>query len=156
MARNRRTKRELEQMENEITSYLLQNKLDPHKAHEAMIKEYLESHQPIPYYIKGVKDFIKVSQKLAVKLNRKEQMKKTDRERAEQQDEIKEYIMSISKEEAKKIYRQYKDKVTHQEKIILIDVYICKNGNDFLKSYIDQPMINLFGKIYNESFKPAN
>ena len=77
----RRNKREMELMKNDVTFYLLENKLDPHKAHEAMIKEYLESGQPIPYYIKGIKDFIKISQQLAIELDRKEQSETNDRVR---------------------------------------------------------------------------
>lgn len=79
----RRTKREIELMKNECTYYLLQTKLDPHKAYDLYIKEYLENGLQLEYYIKGIKDFINVSQELAVKLKHKEAMKKSDKEKFE-------------------------------------------------------------------------
>jgi hypothetical protein len=152
----RRTKREMELMKNDVTFYLLENKLDPHRAHEAMIKEHLESGQPIPYYIKGVKDFIKISQQLAIELDRKEKMAKRDREKAEQKETIINYILNLSKDEIKDIYKKYKDAVSHSDKLVLHDVYVMKYTDyEMSKKDIDQHMINVFTRIYNEQLQPV-
>lgn len=146
----RRTKREMEYMNSFVRLYLLSTNNNPHKAHEAMIKEHLETAQMIPYYITGVKDFIKVSQELAVELNRKDQMAKKDRERHQEKESVKNYIMSLGKEEIKTIYKQYKNEVTQSEKLILHDLYMMIFSDDLQEKYIDQAAINLFSKIYLE------
>lgn len=146
----RRTKREMELMNGDVRYYLLQTNNDYHKAHELMIKEYLESHQPIPYYIKGVKDFIKVSQELALELNRKEQMAKRDKEQYDRKQEIINYIMSLSTNEMKAIYKEYKDIVRNSDKLVLHMVYMAIYNNDLKEKDIDQHTINVFTEIYQD------
>lgn len=151
----RRTKREMEKMNNFCRLYLLSNKLDPHAAHEEMVKEHLTSGTMIPYYIKGVKDFIQVSQELAVELNRKEQMKKADKERFEAKETIARFILKLTKEEVYSLYKEYKDKVSNSHKLVLIDVYHLKAAEDFKNEYIDQQMINAFTQIYRDQLQTA-
>lgn len=146
----RRTKREMELMKDDVTYYLLQTKLKAHQAHELMIEEYLTSGTPIPYYIKGVKDFIKVAQELAIQLNRKELMAKKEQERANQQEIIIDYIMNLTTEEMKVIYSTYKNSVSHSDKLVLNDVYLMIYSNDLDKKYVDQHIINVFSIIYND------
>lgn len=152
---SRRTKQDMNLMESEVRYYLLQTNNNPHLAHEKMIKEHLENAQPIPYYIKGVKDFIKVSQQLAIELNRKEQMNKKDKERYEQKETIINYILSLSLDEIKTIYKTYKDNVTHSDKLNLHEVYMMIHSNDLHEKYIDQSIINTFSTIYYEMNKTA-
>ncbi len=152
---SRRTKKDMELMESEVRYYLLQTNNDPHAAHEKMIKEYLTSNQSIPYYIKGVKDFIKVSQQLAIELNRKEQMAKKDKERYEQKETIINYILSLSLEDIKTIYKQYKDNVTHSDKLNIVDVYNLIYSNDMQEKYINQSIINTFSTIYTKMSKTS-
>jgi Cu/Ag efflux pump CusA len=151
----RRTKREMELMNHEAKCYLLQTNNDPHKAFELMVKECLEAHESIPYFMKDIKDFIKVSQELAVEWNRKEQMKKADKERFENKETIMNYILQLTKEDAYEIYKQYKDKVSHSDKLVLVDVYNMIAYEDMQKKYIDQQTINVFSKIYNEQLLPV-
>lgn len=143
----RRSKKDMELMQDDVRYYLTFNNNDAHKAHEAMIKEHLESGQMIPYYIKGVKDFIKVSQELAVELNRKEQMKKKDQERFEARENTIDYIMNLSKEEIKRIYRTYKNRVFKNEEICLVDIYMLIFSNELEKKHINQLTISTFNKI---------
>lgn len=152
----RRNKRDMQRMENEVRLYLLSNKLDPHAAYDEMVKDYLTTGQSIPYYIKGIKDFIKVSQVLAVELNRKEQMKKADREQAEQKEIIINYMLNLSKEDIKGIYKKYKDKVSHSDKLVIIDMYnLIWSDYKPDKKDINQHEINVFSRIYNDSLQPV-
>jgi hypothetical protein len=151
----RRTKREMEYMKDDCRYYLLQTNNDPQKAHELMVKEHLQSGKMIPYYIKGVKDFIQVSQELAVDLNRKQQMKKADQQRFENKQTIINYIINLTVEEMKAIYKQYKDNVSQSDKLVLHEVYSLKFQNEYTEKYIDQHAINVFTNIYRELKQPA-
>jgi hypothetical protein len=155
MKMTRRTKRDMELMKDDCIYYLLQTKNDPHKAYDLFIKEHLESKQMIPYYIKGIKDFNKVSEELAVKLNQKEQMKKADQQRYEDKQTIINFIISLTDKETYKLYKEYKDKIVNSDKLVLVDVYNMKAAEDFQEKYIDQHMINVFTPIYKESLQPA-
>lgn len=156
MTRNRRTKSEMDKMRNTCTIYLLQTKLDPHKAYDLYIKEYLENGLQLEYYIKGIKDFIKVSQELAVKLKYEKAMKKADKEKFKKQETIKKYILNLTKEEIKDIYKQYKDKVSYTEKLELVNLVNFIYYGDMQEKYINSVMINLFTKIYNDIKKSAS
>jgi hypothetical protein len=151
----RRTKREMELMKDDATYYLLQTNNDHHKAYDLFIKEHLEVGQSLPYYIKSNKDFLIVSQELAIEWNRKEQMKKADKERFESKQTVINFIINLSVNELKEIYKQYKDNVPQSDKLVLMDVYMMKAGNDFQEKYIDQQMINVFQTIYREIKQPA-
>src|SRR6185312_15708004 len=105
--RNRRTKQDMKLMKAHVRYYLIHCNNNPHKAHEMMIKEHLESGKMIPYYMKGVKDFIETSKDLAIELNRTEQMRKSDREKKEAKEKIINKIMGISIDEMKEIYKKY-------------------------------------------------
>jgi hypothetical protein len=155
MVKTRRTKLEMDKMRNTCTAYLLQTKLDPHKAYDLYIKEYLENGLQLEYYIKGIKDFIKVSQELKVKLKHKEAMRKADKEKFKKQETIKNYILNLTKEEIKDIYKQYKDKVSHAEKLELVNLVNFIYYGDMQEKYINNIMINLFAKIYNDFKKSA-
>lgn len=143
----RRTKQEMEQMRLDVRYYLYQTNNNPHAAFDLMIKEHLHSGQSMPFYIKSIKDFIKVSQELALELGRKEQMAKRDKELAMAKESVISYIMNLSKEDIKSIYRNHKDSVTHSQKLVLHDVYMMIHSDDMQEKYINQSTINVFSKI---------
>ena len=126
---SRRTKQEMESMRNFVKLDLLANKNDPHKAFESMIKEYLEDGKQIPHYIKGIKDYIKMSEseEMQYLFNRKKKEDESNNNRIKVENDIK----SMSIETMKTIYRTYKDKVSHYHKLNLHDVYMMIYHNDF-------------------------
>lgn len=141
---SRRTKNEMEQMKNECKYYLLRTNNDPHKAHEKLIKECLESGQQIPYYIKSVKDFINVSYELATELNRKEQMKKADKQKAEQKENTIQTILNVNLETLKQVWRTYKNDLNQNDKMVLVDMITMISMNELSEKQIDQSIINAF------------
>ena len=106
----RRNKNDMERMKSDCRYYLLQTNNKPQTAFELMVKEHLESGQSIPYYIKDIKDFIKVSQDLALELGRIEQMNKKDQEKANYKESVKKQILSLSVSNMKEIYNLFKKK----------------------------------------------
>lgn len=144
----RRTKEEMQRMKSDATYYLLQVKLDPHTAHELMVKECLENNRPIPYYIKGVKDFIGVSQELAVILNKEELMSKKEKAKFTQKNEIINHIVGLSLAEIKEIYKEYKSKIAKHEYMELHTLLLIKGvEGEIKKSDVNDVIINLFSKI---------
>ena len=57
----RRNNQDMEQMRDTVNSYLLLNNNNPHTAWNEYIKDHLLAGKIMPYYIKGLKDFITVS-----------------------------------------------------------------------------------------------
>ncbi|MGE7840740.1 hypothetical protein ACQKNX_08105 [Lysinibacillus sp. NPDC093712] len=144
----RRTKEEMFRMKNDITYYLLQTKLNPHNAHELMIKEHLESGRMIPYYIKGVKDFISVSQDLALELNKEELMRKKDKEQYKQKQDTVSYILELSLEEIKQIYKESKNKIPKHEFLELHTLLMIKAvEGEVKKNDVNTTLVNLFQRI---------
>lgn len=155
MSMTRRTKRDMELMKDDCTYYLLQTNNNYHKAYDLFVKDYLTRGESLPYHIKGMKDFLQVSQLLAIEWNRVEQMDKKNRERATKDNEIKDYIMSMSKDEIRNIYKAYKDDVRQSDKLVLHDVYIMIMSDCMDDNSISQGYINLFRNIYNDRIKLA-
>lgn len=152
----RRTKREMQKMNNEVRLYLLQTGLNYHKAYDLFIKDHLENTFHMPYYIKGIKDFKTVSEEMAVEMNRKEQMAKKDQQRAAEKDNIKGYVLNLSKEDIKAIYKEYKDQVSQSDKLVLTEVYMMKWSDcELTEKDIDQHTINVFSRIYKDQLQTA-
>lgn len=148
----RRDKQDMEHMRSDVRYYLLHNGNDSHKAHEAMIKEYLGSGKMIPYYIRGVKDFITESQQLALEWNRKDQMRKTDREnRIVYEDKVSK-IVNMGIDEIKNIYKKYKDEVSHNEKLILFDAYMMIYHDEMNEKNVNNDAVRLFDRISEARF----
>lgn len=150
MTRSRRTKNELAKMNNEVRLYLFQTNLDYYKAYDLFIKDHLENNMQLPYYIKGIKDFKAVSEEMAVELNRKDQMAKKDQQRAEAKEIIIQYILNLSKDDVKMIWKEYKDKVNHTDKLNIVDITSCILNDEMKEAYINQSTINTFTKIYHD------
>jgi len=123
----RRTKKDMQAMRNFVKLDLLANGNEPHKAHEAMIKEHLMEGKSIPHYIKGVKDYIQVSKELEGEINKKKNIQESNNKR----EQIKNDILSLSVEEIKAIYKQYKNEVSHIHKINLTDLCMMVMHQDF-------------------------
>lgn len=144
----RRTKEEMFKMKNDVTYYLLQTKLDPHSAHELMIKEYLGSGKMIPYYIKGVKDFINVSQDLALELKKEELMRKKDKEEFKQKQDIVSHILKLSLDELKQIYKESKNKIPKYEFLELHSLLVIKAvEGEIKKNDLNDILVNFFKRI---------
>ncbi|MED1125550.1 hypothetical protein [Bacillus atrophaeus] len=147
---SRRTKKEMEYMKDDVRYYLLINNNNPHKAYDNMVKDHLKSGEIIPYYIKGIKDFNSVFAELAIELNRKDQMKKRDKERFEKTESVKNFILNLTLDEIKNIYKSYKDKVSKNDKLNIHGVYMMIFNADVQERYIDKSTINTFSQIYKE------
>ncbi len=145
----RRTKREMSLMRDDAKFYLLLTNNNPHRAFEMMIKENLESGSQIPYYIKGVKDFIEASKDLALELNRTGEMRNKDRLKAEDDNKVRERIASLSLAELKKIYNEHKDIVRHSDKLNLHHVYFQVFTDGHIKvDTIDESTVRTFQRIF--------
>jgi len=70
----RRTKLELEAASRLIKLYLADTENDAHNAYNEYIKFYLISGQNLPGFIKGIKDFIKVSEQYKKEYEYKQQL----------------------------------------------------------------------------------
>lgn len=57
----RRTKHELESMTIMVQMYLLVSGNDQHKAYDDCVRAHLLAGKPIPSFIRGLKDFVNVS-----------------------------------------------------------------------------------------------
>lgn len=66
----RRTKSEMRQAAELCQSYLLVTNNNPYKAYDQYIKDYLLYGKILPYYISGIKDFIKASIKDFIKASK--------------------------------------------------------------------------------------
>lgn len=144
----RRTKSEINLMRDDARYYLLLNNNNPHLAFENMVKENLELGSKIPYYIKGVKDFVEVSKDLALELNRASEMRKKDRLKFEDENKVRERIANLDLAEVKKIYKEHKDNVSHSDKLNLHDVYMNVFTDGHMKvELIDESMVRTFQRI---------
>ena len=59
-----RSKTELIKAENMIKDFLNKNNNNPEEAWDAYVKYHLKARISFPCYIRGIKDFIKVSRKI--------------------------------------------------------------------------------------------
>ena len=94
----RRTKAELEAASRLIKLYLSDTDNNPHKAWDEYIKFYLVSGQQLPGYIKGIKDFIKVSKEYQKEYEYKQQLEQRKQENKNLEQDYIEKIKGLSKE----------------------------------------------------------
>lgn len=147
---SRRSKRDMELMKLDVRYYLLQTNNNYHKAYDLFLKDYLTRGEMLPYYIKGMKDFLNESQVLALELNRMDQMNKRDREIQLDKNKVIDYIMSMSIEDIKHIYKAYKNDVSSSDKLILHDMYMMIYSNELDVKHISESTIRLFRMIMND------
>ena len=148
---NRRNKRDMELMKLDVRYYLLQTNNNYRQAYDMFVKDYLTRGEMLPYYIKGMKDFLNESQVLALELNRMDQMNKRDREIQLDKNNMIDYIMNISIDEMKAIYKAYKDDVSKSDKLILHDMYMMIYSNELDEKHISESTIRLFRMIMNDN-----
>lgn len=129
---SRRNKKETEEMRGLVNYYLMQNNNNPHNAYDEYIKDYLLNNMPLPYFINGLKDFIKLSQDekhnqlLMVKIE-----KQLQEEKENQDNYFKDMLNNITFEQVKEIWVKLKDIISDSEKQSLGYLYISKANNEF-------------------------
>ena len=94
----RRTKAELEAASRLIKLYLADTNNDPHKAYNEYIKFYLVSSQQLPGYIKGLKDFVKVSKEYQKEYEYNQQVEQRKQDNKVLESDYAEKIKGLSKE----------------------------------------------------------
>ena len=118
----RRTKKEMLLVEDECRHFLMFNSLDAHKAYNAYIKNYLESGISLPYYVEGIKDFIKFAKVMKEEQEQKERSKQREQEQKEQSQVTIDKILNLSYDEVITAYRQAKEGTNDKHKMVLCDI----------------------------------
>ena len=95
----RRTKVELEAVSRLIKLYLVDTDNDPHQAYNEYIKFYLLSNQQLPGYIKGLKDFIKVSKEYQKEYEYRQQLEQQKQDNKALELDYIEKIKGLTKEQ---------------------------------------------------------
>lgn len=112
--KKRRTKVEMVWMENDVREWLYKTNNDPHKAWDEYIKDMLTRGVARAYYIKGIKDFIAVSEKVKLedKIEEEKAVQKAIQE--EKKESIINWLKGLTVEEytksIKPIFKQIEDK----------------------------------------------
>ena len=139
----RRTKKEMEQMESDVRYYLSYNNLDAHKAYNNYIKDYLISGHSLPYYINGIKDFLKFETIMKTEQKQKEEQNRIKQEEQEQKKNIIEQIKSLPVNAFITAYRQAKESGTNEHKMALCDMATLQNAGDLQEKYITNYYIDV-------------
>lgn len=140
----RRTKKEMSRMREEVKSWLLKNGNDPHKAWDAYVAHHLKNNLIMDYYVKGLKDFVRVSSELSEQME-KDKIKKEHKEKTKQEKErLTNELKKLPKKEAVALWKENKDKLNNSEKIMLSDIVIMILEEDY---NIEQRHVNLLKKI---------
>ena len=95
----RRTKAELEAASRLIKLYLADTKNNPHNAYNEYIKFYLLSGQQLPGYIKGLKDFCKISKEYQKEYEYRQQLEQRKQDNKVLELDYIEKIKGLSKEQ---------------------------------------------------------
>ena len=132
----RRTKKEMQQMESDVRYYLVYNSNDPHKAYDNFIKDYLLSGHSLPYYINGIKDFIKIASIVKAEQEQRAEQKTRQQEEQEQKKNIIEQIKAIPVENFITAYKQAKETGTEKHKMALCDMATLQNAGDLQEKFI--------------------
>ncbi|MGG2091269.1 hypothetical protein AB1283_00700 [Bacillus sp. S13(2024)] len=142
----KRTKTEMNWMREDVASYLIRVNNDPHKAWDLYIIENLGKLRE--YYIKGIKDFILVSKELEVERKREEAERKSKLEAKQNREKIISELKSLTRNDVKILWKENKDKVTQNEKLILVDIVnIIASGDTECLKDIEEQHIKLYSKL---------
>ena len=95
----RRTKQQLEAASRLIKLYLIDTDNDPHNAYNEYIKFYLVSGQKLPGYVKGLKDFIKISKEYQKEYEYIQQLEQRKQDNKVLESDYAEKIKGLSKEQ---------------------------------------------------------
>jgi len=133
----RRNNQDMEQMRDTVNSYLLLNNNNPHTAWNEYIKDHLLSGKTLPYYIKGLKDFITVSKDnknntYLQAVERIETKRNIDQEKQELLDSLSEefYINTIMP-----AYKKLDEKKDQKTRMAIVGLWWAINQKDI--KYID-------------------
>lgn len=136
----RRNKKEMECMKNLVNIYLIDNQNDPYKAYNAYIKWHLLNNVELPSYIKGLKDFVKLSNEKMPLYEHGEKLEEKIKLEEESKKSIKEEVLKISIEQAKNAWCKVKQSGTDKEKITISDLYY----------HVSNGMIDTWDYNYND------
>lgn len=132
MKKERRTKNEMQQMESDIRYYLMYNSYDAHKAYDNFIKDHLLAGRPTPHYIKGIKDFIKMSEIMKIEREQKELEKQYKIESEKKKINYIEQLKQITQEKYKidilPIFHNLKD---NNKKMALVSLWYAITANEY-------------------------
>jgi hypothetical protein len=120
--RTKRNKLAMQWMREDVTEYLQRTNNDPHKAWDLFIKEHLEANKPLPNWIKGKKDFVKVANELQTEIERQQREKEFKQQQKTQKESILQELKQLNIEQIKALWKNHKEQCTTNEKIILSDI----------------------------------
>ena len=131
----RRNKEEIQQMRELVNSYLLSNGNDPHKAYDDYIKYFLTNNIMLPYYVKGLEDFVNLSKDKKhndlLLMQAVKEEKELEEARNENKIKFENLLINLTFEEVKKIWNNKKEVINSNEKQSLTYLYISKAQNEF-------------------------
>ncbi|MED4883873.1 hypothetical protein [Bacillus smithii] len=140
----RRTKLQMKWMKEDVTEWLLKYENDPHTAWDEYCKYLILNNHLRDHYIRGKQDFIKISQELTKELERQRQLKAQKEASEKERKQIEQKIKQMTWEQAKELWKTYKDNLSQNEKIILADLMNQIQFNEF---NVTQTHINLYKKL---------
>lgn len=150
----RRNKDEMEQMRGVVNSYLLANNNDPQKAYNDYIKYFLCNNISLPYYIKGLKDFIKLSEDKKhneyILLNEIKKEKELNIVKEEYKIGFKNFLNNMPINEIKSLWKNNKTNMTEHEKSTFIYFYTTKSNNEFRYEDFNNNEIMTLRSIFNQ------
>jgi hypothetical protein len=119
----RRSKEELYRMERLVKNFLEDNNNNPHKAWDEYIKFYLTANLQLPNCIKGLKDFIKISEKYQAEYEYKIKLGQQKQENKQTEKDYQEIIWNLTKEnDYPKVKELYKTIENQEKKMALCEL----------------------------------
>jgi uncharacterized protein YeaO (DUF488 family) len=140
----RRTKLEMKWMKEDITEWLLKTSNDPHAAWDEYCKHLVMNNHLRSHYITGKQDFVKVSKELETELKQQQEIKQQKEIIKQNKENAINEIKQLTVNQAKTLWKEYKDKVTPNEKLTLVDLVTQISANEF---YLEQKHIELYNKL---------
>jgi hypothetical protein len=142
----KRNKLAMQWMREDVTDYLTRTNNNPHQAWDLFVKEHLQSGKAFPNWIKGKKDFIKVSKELQKEIDRQKEEEQYKRQIETQKEIIINKLKQTQKENIKTLWKEYREQVAPDEKVYLADIITMVEYNEW--QYIKEKHINIITK-YN-------
>ena len=140
----RRTKQELLLMKSVVSKYLHKNNLDAHKAFEDMVTYYLENGSQMPYYIKSIKDFIKISKELQNEINIANNELELKKIYEIEKSKVIDFILQCDIMTLKNIYKDIKHSLNEKQKYDIMEIIMLKHNDELSEKYIEVRHINTF------------
>jgi len=144
----RRTKKEMLLVQDECRHFLMFNGFNAHKAYDAYIKNYLMSGISLPYYIEGIKDFIKFAKIMKVEQEQKERNKQRELEQKEHDQNTIDKILNLNYDDVITAYKQAKEINNDRHKMVLCDISTLLYHKELKEKFITGYYIDVC-KEYN-------